>query len=152
MPLVETLRPTLTAEDNSGGGYVLDGANAFDQNAATYSRVIAEQIEQRAAQFLYGFPADTYPTNRSAVVLKLNLARFGWTANDAAQIWFRPTTTSPFVLVDIYYLADIATVSTPKTVDVTGQAGAYPATGFEIAVVFLNDYTGPPTDPVHIGG
>lgn len=147
MPTVETLRPTTTSQDTTGGGYVLDAANAFDINAATYSRVIAENAGQHGAQILTGFPADAFPDNRSSVILELDLARFGWTANDRAAIWFRPTAVAAWTLVAGYLTADLGTVLTAKTVDVTAIAGDNPATGFSVAIAFLNDVVGDPPTP-----
>jgi hypothetical protein len=147
MPTVETLRPTITNQDTTGGGYVLDAANAFDVNAATYSRVIAENVGQYGAQVLSGFPADTFPDNRSAVVLELDLARFGWTAADRAVVWFRPTSVAAWTMVGSYLTADLGTVLTAKTANIAAIAGVNPATGFEVAVQFLNDVGGDPPFP-----
>jgi hypothetical protein len=147
MSVIDTLRPTVTAEDNSGSGYVLDDAYAFDQNVATFSRVIAENLAQFASQILSGFPADTYPTGRSSVVLELDLARFGWTANDRAAVFFRAAHADAWIPVAVYAVADLGTVLTAKTVDITAHAGSAPATGFEVAVEFLNDTAGDPPLP-----
>lgn len=147
MPIVETLRPTASAQDTSGSGYVLDAANAFDVNPATYSRVIAEETSQHAAQFLFGFPADTYPDGRTSVIIELDVARFGWTASDRAFVWFRPSTSADFVMVAGFNIADLGTTLTAKTIDITAIAGSYPATEFEVSVQFLNDYFGDPPRP-----
>lgn len=147
MPTVETLKPTTSAQDTAGGGYVLDAANAFDGSAATYSRVIAELNGQFGTQILTGFPADSHPTNRSSVILELDLARFGWTAADYANVFFRAAHADPWQLVAHYMTADLGTVSTPKTIDITAAAGTAPATSFEVAVMFANDPVGDPGFP-----
>lgn len=147
MPTVETLRPTISNQDTTGGGYVLDAANAFDQNAATYSRVIAENNGQYGAQILSGFPADVYPDNRSEVLLLVDLARFGWTALDVATVYFRAHSGAAWSAVGGYLTANIGTVSTPKVIDVTALAGTNPATGFQVAIGFANDPAGDPPPP-----
>ena len=147
MPLTETLKPTMSAEETVGGGYVLDGASAFDGSLTTYSRVIAELNNQYAAQRLSGLPADTYPDGRTSVVLELDLARFGWTASDRCFVFFRSTPTGSWVNVAGYTFANLGTVLTPKTIDITAFAGSDPATGFEIEIQFLNDVAGDPPTP-----
>lgn len=142
MSLTETLRPTQTAEDNSGGGYVLDDAYAFDLSASTYSRIIAESMGDHATQLLSGFPADTYADNRSEVLLKVDLARFGWEGNDVCSVHFRPTAAAAWINVGLYYAADLGTVSTAKTIDITALAGTNPATGFQVAIGYGNDVVG----------
>lgn len=144
MSVVDTLKPSATQQDATGGGYVLDGANAFDASLATYSRVVAELNGQYAGQVLSGFGADTYPSGRVSVVLQLDLARFGWTAADRARVFFRSTHAGAFVNVAAFAVADLGTVLTPKIIDVTALAGSDPATGFEVAVQFLNDVVGEP--------
>jgi hypothetical protein len=140
MSMTETIRPTLTAEDTDGGGYVLDGANAFDQNAATFSRVIAELAGQTASQILSGFPADTLPGARTLVVAEFDLSRFGWTAADRAHFWFRPTAVAAWSSLGSLAFADVPESSALRSFDVTAIAAAHPATGFELAVWFGNDY------------
>jgi len=147
MSMTETIRPTLTAEDTDGGGYVLDGAFAFDQNATTFSRVIAELSGQHSTQILSGFGADSDPGNRTSVVIELDLARFGWTAGDRAFVFFRPTAVAPWANVAGYDFADLGTVSALKTIDVTAAAASNPSTGFELAVQFENDTVGDPEVP-----
>lgn len=150
MPTVETLRPTVSSQDTAGGGYVLDDAYAFDLSASTYSRIIAETLGDHATQLLSGFPADTYADNRSEVLLKVDLARFGWAGNDVCNIHFRPTAADAWTNVALYLYADLGTVSTAKTIDITALAGTNPATGFQVAIGYGNDvvgeYPSPPRD------
>lgn len=142
--IVETVRPSNFRQDTSGGGYVLDGANAYDQNVATYSRVIAENAGQYGSQIVDDQADDSFPSARTSVILRLALAKFGWTAGDFAWVFFRARHADVWTPVAGYGAGDLGTSITWKDIDVTAIAGSAPSSGFEATVVFSNDAGFPP--------
>lgn len=144
MSRVEAIRPTVSGADTTGGGNVVNGPNAFDQNESTYAALNGAVTGGSVVQILSGFPDDTNPTRRTSVVVSLKLARVGWTLDDQCVVYFQVAVGEPWVIVAEFFYADLTTSAVWYDVDVSPFVGATPSSGWRIGV---GNYDGPPPGP-----
>lgn len=146
MSRVETIRPTVSGADTSGGGNVANGPNAFDQNESTYAQLNGAVTGGSVVQILSGFPHDTNPTRRTSVVVSLKLAMDGWTFNDQCVVYFQTAFGEPWHIVGQFAYFDLTTSAVWYDVDVSPFVGVTPSSGWRIGV---GNYDGPPPGPPH---
>lgn len=147
MPVTEDIQPTVRVLEGTGDAQTV--TYMYDGNVATEGRIGARFAGQWRRVYLFQFPAGTvHPETRTEVYLRILGMWMSFDSNDTAQVDFSEDGVD-FTRVDtqqpVNGWAPNKTSPAWRQWDITALALAYAATGFYVAITFIN---GPGDDPI----